>query len=92
MKTKETFSLQIDAIFDIHGQGIIVTGRVETGKIKTGDLLKIYGNNIELNTKCLKLQKYLRQITEAAAGEYIGITLSDVSKSQISRGMQLSSD
>ena len=68
MKTKETFSLQIDAVFDIHGQGIIVTGRVETGKIKTGDLLKISGNNIELSTKCLKLQKYLRPITEAAAG------------------------
>ena len=89
MKRKQL--LQIDAVFDIHSQGSIVTGRVKIGKIKTGDLLKISGNNIELSTKCLKLEKYLHQITEAVAGEYIGITLSDVSKSQISRGMQLSS-
>ncbi len=90
MKRKQLL-LQIDAVFDIHSQGSIVTERVKIGKIKTGDLLKISGNNIELSTKCLKLEKYLHQITEAVAEEYIGITLSDVSKSQISRGMQLSS-
>lgn len=90
MKNENSFSMHIDGVFYIHNSGVVVTGRVESGCIKVGDTLKISGDKTEIITRCIKLEAYCRKILQAHAGHYVGITLSDVSKSQIQRGMQLS--
>lgn len=88
---KEGFLLVIDAVFHIHTIGVVVTGRVQEGNIKKGDKLKISGANIEIATTCVKLEKFQCKISEATVGDYIGVVLSDVIKSDIQRGMLLMS-
>ncbi len=92
MEQKNLFSLCIDEVFYIHNTGVVVTGRVENGCITQGAKLKISGDNVELRAGCLKLEKYLKDIREAHTGEYIAITLSGVSKTQIHRGMLIVED
>ena len=89
MEQKNSFLLNIDNVFNIHNQGTVVTGRVESGCIKTGDKLKISGAGMEITAVCAKLEKYMQKISMANVGDYIGITLSDMSKTGVSRGMSL---
>ncbi len=89
MDEKIKFLLAIDTVFNIRGQGIVVTERVIKDQIKQYADLEITSPDKVIKTKCLKLEKYMRAITEAHEGEYIGITLADVTKSEISKGMQL---
>ncbi len=73
---KNKFSLTIDGIFCITGRGIVVTGRILEGHIRQGDKLKLITASKTMSVRCTLLEKFRKIVTEAQAGEYVGIYLS----------------
>ena len=77
-KSKSTeekpFRFPVQDVYDIDGQKIIV-GRVESGKIKTGESVILLPEEKEMNIK--KIEKFLENPAEAAAGDSIGIVSGD---------------
>ena len=47
------FSLAIEDVFSISGRGTVVTGRVEAGKINSGDKIQIVSKDFKLNSLSL---------------------------------------
>lgn len=89
---KNKFSLTIDCIFCITGRGIVVTGRIIEGQIRQGDKLTLIALDKTMSTRCTLLEKFQKVVTEAHAGEYVGICLSDVKRSDLQTGMRLVSN
>ena len=85
---KLKFSLTIDGVFNILTRGILVTGTVEKGSIKTGDKLILVENDT-LAPRCISMERYLKPINEAHQGEYVAIFLSDISRYDLKKGMTL---
>lgn len=89
MEEKVRFLLTIDDVFDIFRRGIVITGRIEIGEIKNGDMLELVDVDKVTNTKCKMLEKYHRVVNEAKQGDYVGVNLSDVTKLVVRKGMKL---
>ncbi len=89
---KNKFSLTINGIFCITGKGIVVTGRILEGHIRQGDKLTLTAPDKTMSTRCTLLEKFCKVVTEAEAGEYVSIRLSDIKRSDIQTGMRLVSD
>lgn len=83
------FSLTIDSVFNIMTKGILVTGMVETGVLNIDDELELIGDDSVKKAKCSSIERYLKPVKTAKQGEYIGIILTDVTPSDIKRGMKL---
>src|SRR4030043_113606 len=45
------FLMPLEDVFSIKGRGTVVTGRIERGKIKVGDEIKIGGKSLYLNQR-----------------------------------------
>lgn len=89
MEEKVRFSLTIDGVFDIFGIGVVITGKIEIGEIKNGDMLELVDGDKVTRTKCKKLEKFRRVVTGAKQGDYVGINLSDLTKLDVRPGMKL---
>lgn len=83
------FTLTIECIFNILTKGILVTGRIDEGCIQQGDELELLGDNTSQKVRCKILEKHLKAVSHAKKGEFVGIYLSDVSRSDLARGMRL---
>ena len=51
-ETEKTFLMPVEDTFSIAGRGTVVTGRVEQGKIKTGEELEVVGLVATQKTIC----------------------------------------
>ena len=89
MEDKVKFLLMIDDVFDIFGRGVVITGKIQTGKIKCGDMLELVDVDKVTKTKCEMLERYHRVVNEAKQGDYVGVNLSDVTKLEVRKGMKL---
>ena len=65
----------VQDVYDIDGKKIIV-GRIESGKIKSGDSVVILPSGKELKVKTI--EKFLENPESASAGESIGITAENI--------------
>jgi translation elongation factor EF-Tu-like GTPase len=54
----EPFAMPIEGVYSIAGRGTVVTGRVEKGKIKTGDDVAIVGLDNDQSTTCTGVQMF----------------------------------
>lgn len=86
---KLKFSYAIDSVYQIIGRGIVVMGQIEQGEINQGDTVELTNNNTSIKTKCLRLEKFRKYVTNAKQGEWVAIVLSNVSRSDICSGMKL---
>ena len=74
--------MKIDDVLDIKNVGIILTGTVEDGKIKTGDTAVVNGKEFEVEN----IQSYKKNIDTASAGIDIGIKLKGIAKEDANSG------
>lgn len=82
------FLLSVDAIHKIEGRGSIVTGTIETGKIKLNDELDLIGYRRKTTkTACTGIEMFRKQLDYGQAGDNVGILLRGVDHDQIKRGM-----
>ncbi|MBC7321608.1 MAG: elongation factor Tu [Acetomicrobium sp.] len=83
----QPFLMPIEDVFSITGRGTVVTGRVERGKINSGEEVEIVGmKEDKIKTVATSLEMFRKILDEAIAGDNIGILLRGVGKDDVERG------
>ena len=83
------FLMPIEDVFTISGRGTVVTGRIETGVVNTGDPLEIVGIKETSTTTCTGVEMFRKSLDEGRAGENCGILLRGVERDAVERGQVL---
>ena len=83
------FRLTIEDTFEIRGRGLVVTGKVESGSVVVGQSIQIASpdGSTRYVTQIAGLEAFHKQLSEAQAGQNIGVLLGGLTKNQITRGM-----
>ena len=84
------FLMPIEDVFTISGRGTVVTGRIETGIVNTGDPLEIIGIKDTTSTTCTGVEMFRKSLDEGRAGENCGVLLRGVEREAVERGQVLS--
>jgi len=82
--------LPINDVFKISGIGTVPVGRVETGVLKPGQVLRFTPSN--LTTECKSVEMHHEQLTEAIPGDNVGFSVKNISVKDIKRGYVCSND
>ena len=89
-ETDKPFLMAIEDIFTITGRGTVVTGRIERGKIKTGDEIDIVGLSLDIKkTVATGVEMFRKILDYGEAGDNVGILLRGVEKADVVRGQVL---
>ena len=83
------FLMPIEDVFTISGRGTVVTGRIETGIVNTGDALEIVGIKDTTQTTCTGVEMFRKSLDEGRAGENCGILLRGIDREEVERGQVL---
>ncbi len=83
------FLMPIEDVFSITGRGTVVTGKVEQGKIHTGDPVEIVGIKETQSTTCTGVEMFRKLLDEGQAGDNIGALLRGIDKDAVQRGQVL---
>ena len=85
----QPFLLPIEDIFTISGRGTVVTGRVERGKVKTGEEIEIVGFGETRKRIVTGVEMFRKTLDDGIAGDNIGVLLRGTDKDDVERGMVL---
>jgi len=83
------FLMPIEDVFTITGRGTVVTGKVEQGKVHTGDEIEIVGLRDTQKTTCTGVEMFRKLLDEGQAGDNIGALLRGTKKEDVERGQVL---
>lgn len=84
------FLMPVEDVFSITGRGTVATGRIEAGKIHTGDELQLIGLGAEgRKTVCTGVEMFRKILDDGQAGDNVGLLLRGVDKKEIKRGQIL---
>ncbi len=86
---EKPFLMPIEDVFSITGRGTVVTGKVEQGRIHTGDEIEIVGIKATSKTTCTGVEMFRKLLNEGQAGDNIGALLRGVDKDEVQRGQVL---
>ncbi|PTD93966.1 GTP-binding protein [archaeon SCG-AAA382B04] len=92
-KTEKPFRMYIDRIYNVDGVGRVVSGTVLDGEIFEGDTVLLgpdrRGDYHEVGVKSIEMHHH--RVSEASAGEIIGVSIKGADDVEIKRGMTLCS-
>jgi len=81
------FLMPVEDVFSIKGRGTVGTGRVERGKVHTGEEIEIVGLSKETRkTVVTGVEMFNKTLDEGQAGDNIGLLLRGVEKKELERG------
>jgi elongation factor Tu len=83
------FLMPIEDVFSISGRGTVVTGRIETGIIKTGESVEIVGIDETTETTVTGVEMFRKILNEGRAGDNCGILLRGTKREDVKRGQVL---
>ncbi len=83
------FLMPIEDVFSITGRGTVVTGKVEQGKVHTGDSIEIVGIKDTTTTTCTGVEMFRKLLDQGQAGDNIGALLRGIDKEDVQRGQVL---
>jgi elongation factor Tu len=83
------FLMPIEDVFSITGRGTVVTGKIEQGRIHTGDEIEIVGIKPTQKTTCTGVEMFRKLLDEGQAGDNIGALLRGTKKEEVERGQVL---
>ena len=83
------FLMPIEDVFSISGRGTVVTGRIETGVVHTGDEIEIVGIKETSKTTCTGVEMFRKILDEGQAGDNIGALLRGVGREEVELGQVL---
>jgi elongation factor Tu len=82
------FMMSVEDVFSIKGRGTVVTGRVDRGKIKTGEPVEIVGLQDEiLNSVVTGVEMFHKTLDVGQAGDNLGLLLRGIDRDEVERGM-----
>jgi len=80
------FLMPIEDIFSISGRGTVVTGRVERGKVVTGEEVEIVGIRETFKRVVTGVEMFRKMLDEGQAGDNVGLLLRGTDKDDVERG------
>jgi elongation factor Tu len=84
----QPFLMSVEDVFSITGRGTVATGRIERGKVKTGEAVEIVGLIPQpLNSTVTGVEMFRKILDEGEAGDNAGLLLRGIEKKDIRRGM-----
>jgi len=81
--------MPIEDVFSISGRGTVVTGRVESGVVNTGDEIEIIGVKATQKTICTGVEMFRKLLDQGLAGDNIGVLLRGTKRDEVERGQVL---
>ncbi|MBK5111643.1 MAG: elongation factor Tu [Thermoleophilia bacterium] len=86
---EKPFLMPVEDIFSITGRGTVATGRIEQGKVNTGDEVEIVGINDTTTTTVTGVEMFRKILDEGLAGDNVGCLLRGTKREEIERGQVL---
>jgi len=85
----QAFLMPIEDVFGIKGRGTVVTGRIERGRVKTGDEVEIVGLGERRKVVVTGVEMFQKTLDSGEAGDNVGCLLRGVERTEIERGQVL---
>ena len=83
------FLMPIEDVFGIKGRGTVVTGRVERGRVKTGETIEIVGIQPTRSVVVTGVEMFQKTLDEGVAGDNVGCLLRGIDRDDVERGQVL---
>jgi elongation factor Tu len=83
----KAFLMPVEDVFSITGRGTVATGRIERGKVHTGDEVELIGIREKAKTVCTGVEMFRKILDEGQAGDNVGLLLRGTAKEDVERGM-----
>jgi elongation factor Tu len=81
------FMMSIEDVFSIKGRGTVVTGRVDRGRIHTGEPVEIVGlREKTMNSVVTGVEMFHKTLDEGQAGDNLGLLLRGIERDDVERG------
>jgi elongation factor Tu len=80
------FLMSVEDVFSITGRGTVATGRIERGKVKTGDPVELVGIKDTQATVVTSIEMFRKILDNGEAGDNVGLLLRGIDKDKIERG------
>ena len=82
------FLMPVEDVFTITGRGTVVTGRIERGKIKTGEEVEILGiREKSMKSVVTGVEMFRKILDDGQAGDNVGLLLRGTKREDVERGM-----
>lgn len=82
----QPFLMSVEDVFTISGRGTVATGRIERGRVKTGDQVEIVGLRETRQTVVTGVEMFRKTLQEGLAGDNVGLLLRGVERDEVERG------
>jgi elongation factor Tu len=83
------FLMPVEDVFSIKGRGTVVTGRIESGRVKVGEEIEIVGIKAAKKSTVTGVEMFRKMLDEGQAGDNVGILLRGIEKDDVERGQVL---
>ncbi|HEX3723850.1 MAG TPA: elongation factor Tu [Nitrolancea sp.] len=83
------FLMPIEDVFGIKGRGTVVTGRIERGKVKTGETVELVGISPTRPIVVTGVEMFQKTLDEGVAGDNVGCLLRGIERDEVQRGQVL---
>ncbi len=80
------FLMPVEDVFSIKGRGTVATGRIEQGKVNTGDEVEIVGIKETRTIVVTGVEMFKKTLDEGLAGDNVGLLLRGIEREEIERG------
>ena len=82
--TDKPFSMSIEGVHTISGRGTVVTGRIDSGKLKIGEDIEIVGFRDTVKTTCTGVEMFQKELPDGGqAGDNVGVLLRGIEKKML---------
>jgi elongation factor Tu len=85
----QDFLMPVEDVFSISGRGTVVTGRIEKGTVKIGEVIEIVGLRDTIKTTVTGVEMFRKEMDQGQAGDNCGLLLRGVKKEDVERGQVL---
>mmetsp|Transcript_20802 Transcript_20802/g.53076 ORF Transcript_20802/g.53076 Transcript_20802/m.53076 type:complete len:410 (+) Transcript_20802:61-1290(+) len=83
------FIMPVEGTFSIAGRGTVVTGRVESGRVRPGDEIEIVGLRKTQKTTVTGVEMFHKSLESGDAGDNVGCLLRGLKRDDVQRGQVL---
>jgi elongation factor Tu len=83
------FLMPVEDVFSISGRGTVATGRIERGRVKTGEEVEVVGIKATTKTVVTGVEMFRKVLDEGQAGDNVGCLLRGIKREEIERGQVL---
>jgi elongation factor Tu len=80
------FLMPIEDVFTITGRGTVVTGKIDTGIVHTGDKVELVGIRDTVETTVTGVEMFRKLMDEGQAGDNVGLLIRGIERDGVERG------